>query len=462
MDLSYVVDWVLDNIELGDKRRARALGEMAWGLAVAGKVSFTEIGRAIEGKATAASKHKRVHRFCHNENVDPAAVQSALFQILVADALRRHSEPGPHVVPLAIDWHTYDNGAMCGLRVSLITGSRALPLMWYETRPSALKNRQTEIERQAIENLVRLRPPGVTWLLVLDCGFHASTVLDALGGAGYFVVRSQVHVLVHSPVDCWMRTGDLPVRMGSLVEFGWLTWSGTSPRTVRMVAARMPPVSQRNRRSSPRHKKKTQPGYCPLLTNLPEHLASAEDVLKIYLRRFEIEHSFRDIKSATLGLDMEHVHLKSVETYARLLCIVAVAEAVLWLCGAEAEHLELRYAHTSSRPRSGRRVLSLVRLGRLAISAIRAPIRTLIRRHLRFAILSAKRATGTTWRQPRKNCRLRTVANSPAEVPRLDRRCRRKHKGEPFVPCQAGAGWKLVKVNRGAATKSDTPAARAA
>jgi len=440
----------MHNIALGDARRAHALGEMAWALAVGGKVSFTEIGLAMQGQATPASKHKRVYRFCHNENVDPAEVQKALVRLLVGEVVCKSGLLGPHAVPLAIDWHNHDNGEMSGLRVSLITGGRALPLTWREVPHSELKGRQTTIEREAIEELVELRPPNITWVFLLDCGFHAPEVLDALNGAGYFIVRSQIHPLVHSRTNCWLPVGELPVEMGELVEFGWLTWSSTTPRTVRLVAVRMPPVKQRNRRAVPPRCKHKQRGYCPLITNLPESEAAAEDVLKMYCRRFEIEHSFRDITSATLGMDMEHIHLKSAEPYSRLLCIVAVAAVVRWLVGAEIERLGLKYAYTSSRPKDGHRVLSFVRLGGYVLRETRAridaPIELLIQRHLRPAIAKALRVTGATWRQPERTSRLEHLASTPEDLPRPARSCRRRNKQDtkPFVPCQTKAPWKRL------------------
>lgn len=459
MDSEYVIDWVLHNIRLCDFRLTRALADMAWALAVSGKVSFTEIGAAIEGRATPASNHKRVSRFCNNERVKPAAVQEALVRLLVGDALSRSKAHGPSLVTVAMDWTNYDNGEVCGLRISLITGSRALPLLWYEIPKVELKGRQTAMECKAIADLESFRPPHVTWLFLLDCGFHAPQVLDALNRTGYFIVRSQTHPLVHLPKNCWQPVGSLPVKLESLVEFGWVTWSQKTPRTVRLVVARMPPIKQRNRRAARAGTKHVQPGYCPLLTNLPEGEAIAEDVLRIYGRRFEIEHGFRDIVSSTRGLDLEHVHLKNAETYSRLLCIVALTEAILWLCGAEAERMGLKKAYSSSRPKSDRRVLSLVRLGRKAIREIRRPLHKLVRCHLRTALEIVLAITGHTWRAPKRAYRLDNLAEAPRALPRLGSRCRRKNKGDrPFAPC-VQAAVQLRPAREGGATLAERRAA---
>src|SRR5581483_2060127 len=164
VELRTIVAWVLQHFHLGDARRARALAEMVWGLMKAGVVSFAAIGRAMTGAATAASRITRVFRFCHNEAVDPAAVQGALVNLLVGRALRPVGRIAQLAV-LSIDWHSYDNGAVSGLRVNLVTGSRALPLLWYEVHTRDLKGQQVEMQRRALRDLIAYRPPGITWVL---------------------------------------------------------------------------------------------------------------------------------------------------------------------------------------------------------------------------------------------------------------------------------------------------------
>ena len=129
---------------------------MVLGLMRAARVTFAAIGRCMEGTAKEASNIKRVYEFCHNVKVDPLVVQAALVHLLVGRALRTIRSI-PNVVTVAVDGHDYNNGEISGLRVSLMTGSRAIPLLWFE----------------AIQRLIELRPPGVTWLILLDSGFRS-------------------------------------------------------------------------------------------------------------------------------------------------------------------------------------------------------------------------------------------------------------------------------------------------
>lgn len=447
MDRGSIVTWVVESFQLGDRRRSKALGEMAWGLIKAGTVSFAAIGRALAGASTAASCITRVFKFCHNSLIDVPVVQWALIQALVGKALTTLGGI-PNLAVVAVDWHAYDNGDISGLRISLMTGTRALPLLWYEVRSNELGGRKSQIEQQAIRDLIRCRPPGVTWLILLDAGFRSPDLIRLLDQAGYYVVRSGAGTLVHSGSSCWKRIGDLPVEVGQLVELGWVHWSQQNPLIVRLVIGRLydikPPKPGRRHRPSGRYKY-TKPGLCAVVTNLPMELFSALTVIRLYARRFEIEHSFRDIKNSSLGMDMEHVHLLDTNTYSRLMCIVAVAEALLWLAGSEAEARRLHLELTPSRPRNGRRVLSLRSVGRLCVDQIAPPIGHLIREHLGRAIRGILNVVGRTWRDARDERTLRALVRSAKDILELNGDCNRKGKGRRR-PCRLENAWPTLPV----------------
>jgi hypothetical protein len=444
LELHRIVAWVVENFQLGDVRRCRALGAMVWGLMRAGVVSFAAIGRCMPGPATAASCISRIFRFCHNPGVDPRAVQAALVNVLAGRTLGHRRGVGRFAM-VSVDWHTYDNGDVSGLRVSLVTGSRALPLLWYEVKTNELGGQQTAIEHQALRDLILYRPPGITWVLLLDSGFHSSELIDLLDEAGHYIVRQSVRILVHSSHACWTRLGDLPVKLGQVVDFGWVHWAARAPRSVRILAARLYEGKQprRGRRGARSGYKYTQPGLCIVATNLPDERFDAIAVIRMYARRFEIEHNFRDLKNATLGMDMEHVHLLDVNTYSRLMCIVALAEALLWLNGAAAEARDLHLNYTPSRPRTQRRVLSLRHLGQLCLGQVRASIDVLLRTHLRSAILAAPQTIGTTWRDATEYGELRRRALTKEQLKPIPKVCRRcTNEGRPR--CRAADQWSLT------------------
>lgn len=397
---------------------------MAWGLVQADRVSFAAIGRQVESASFPASQITRVFKFCHNELVDPAIVQETLVKHLAGRA--EAAVRGVKLVTVALDWHAYDNGRINALRLSLMTGTRALPLLWYEIETAKLGGRMGEMEQQAIRDLIRYRPPGITWLILLDSGFRSPDLIRLLDQAGYYVMRSATSTLFHTEESCWARVGDLPVEVGEVVEFGWGYLSKQNPLRVRLVGARIydvkPPKPAR-RRSTTHHYKYSKPGLCIVITNLSIEIFPASIVIRLYSRRFEIEHNFRDLKNASLGMDMEHVHLRHADTYARLMCIVAVAESVLWLVGMEAEAQGLQLRFTPSQPRDGRRVLSLRRLGRLCLDRIEGSVEELLEKHLRPAITGIIDVVGRTWKDARRQGRLESAVLRASDLKRLKRNC---------------------------------------
>ena len=395
-----MMTWCESTFHLGDVRRSRALGEMAWGLMNASVVSFAAIGRGMQSDALPASSITRAFKWCHNRHIDPLAVQEALLVEFVAKSAVNLGEL--RVATVALDWHSYDNGRISSLRVSLMTGSRALPLFWSHCLTSDLRGHRYEMEREAVDRLARLRPLGVTWLMLLDAGFITPAFIPLLDKTGYYIVRTSCTMKVHAGCGCWTPAGDLPVRLGEGVEFGWLHRGKHNPQPARFVCARIyaeRPL-QRGLRSSIRRYKNTKPGLCLLSTNLPLELVDAAGVVQLYGRRFEIEHGFRDLKNATLGMDMEHVHLDDLSTYDRLMCIVAVAEALLWMIGAEAEARGLHRSLSPSQPRDPtRRVLSLRNVGVHLLRHFDLPVKTLIRARLVEAIRNVVGVVGASWRQ---------------------------------------------------------------
>lgn len=432
MKLSRIVAWVQSNFHLGDVRRAAALAEMAWGLIVGGKVSYAEIGRHMLGPAQEDSKITRVFNFCHNKHVEPGAVQRDLVRVLLAKT-QPQDLGKERVITVSIDWHMFDNAEECSLRVSLLTGSRALPLLWYDVKKSDLKGRQKEIEYQALEDLISLRPEGIKWLVLLDSGFRSAPRIRALETVGYFILRSDSKTQVHASGLCWKRVEQLGVQAGQVVEFGYVRWSCQQPVEVRLVACKLLKLVQylRRRKANPQKSKNTQPGLWPLLTNLPSEQFSAVAVVRLYARRFECEHNFRDMKNASLGLDMEHLHLKKPETYTRLMCIVALAELLLWLFGSEAEAKGTAKTLSPSRPKDGRRVLSLVRVGHYRASQAQGGLTTLIRAHLRPALQKVFTVVGRNWIEAiEPDMVLRNQVSHLSALPPLPRACTQHAHGK--------------------------------
>jgi len=447
---SSIVAWVVANFYLIDRRLSRALAEAAWGLMKADCVSLSAIGRAMRGPLKAAGQIKRLWRLIHNPRFSPPAVQAALIHWIVGTALPPKGG-SLRIGVVAMDWVELDFGRIKALRVNLITGSRALPILWYEVLASEMKQHQTELQRRAILDLALHRPPHVKWLVVLDSGFNSSELIDVLNASGaYFEIRTTTKRLVHGLQDCWSAIETLPVSVGQLVDFGWVHHAASNSRAVRLVIARLydgKKPARKSRRPPKSTYKYSMPGLCAVITNLPEDEFSGVDVIRFYARRFEIEHHFRDLKNASFGMDMEHTHLSRASVYSRLMCIVALAETCLWLGGTEVESRGLHRSLSPCRPKDDRRVISLRNAAKQYLGLIQVPIETLISRHLEPALERAPYVISKSWKDVKDPRQLKARAATPDDLTPLPARCRHRGDGSHRI-CPRKPVWELVPTHQ--------------
>ena len=87
----------------------------------------------------------------------------------------------------------------------------------------------------------------------------------------------------------------------------------------------------------------------------------AQEVVKLYGKRFSIEETFRDEKDLHFGLGLSSTHIKDAARRDRLLFLVALAHALLTLLGAASEETELD--RTLKANTSKKRTHSLFRQG---------------------------------------------------------------------------------------------------
>jgi hypothetical protein len=402
----------------------------------------------MRGPLQAAGQIKRVWRLIRNPRFSPATVQASLIHCLVGNSqvLRFGSET---VVMVAMDWVDYDNGRVKGLRVNLVTGSRALPLLWYETLASEMKKTQTALQERAVRDLILHRPPHIKWLILLDSGFMSSALLDLLHMAGFFIVRTRADRLVHGQDSCWSAIKNLPIRVGQIVDFGWVHHAASNSRVVRLVLARIyaGTKSKQPRRRSQLHRYKySQPGLCAVTTNLPRGAYSPQQVIRLYARRFEIEHHFRDLKNASLGMDHEHCHLKNIEAYGRLMAIIAVAEACLWLSGTDLEQNGLHRHLSVARPAKPRRDISIRNVACEYLGLRSVDVERLIACHLGPALPAAHHVVSRHWKQLVRVLKLENLAESANALSPLGPRCRHRGSGAKRVH-ELVPNWPLQEVD---------------
>ena len=117
----------------------------------------------------------------------------------------------------------------------------------------------------------------------------------------------------HQPFDLLAA---LPEAGAALVEHSVCIGTGREPVTARLIIARKPPEAVERQRAKLRRRasrkgEKTDPrtltaaGYLMLLTSLPVDSATAEEVVRLYRMRWQIELAFKRLKSLGGFADMQ-------------------------------------------------------------------------------------------------------------------------------------------------------------
>jgi hypothetical protein len=97
-------------------------------------------------------------------------------------------------------------------------------------------------------------------------------------------------------------------------------------------------------------------------TSLPGGFKQADQVVKLYALRMQIEEAFRDLKSTRFGLSLESHRTYQVEPLQLLLLIATRALRVAWLIG-KATKLTGQHRHYQANTVRDRVVLSPLFVG---------------------------------------------------------------------------------------------------
>jgi hypothetical protein len=224
-----------------------------------------------------------------------------------------------------IDWTDFDDDDHTTLYVALATKhGRATPLAWKTVKKSTLAGRRTEIEHDMVEQLHAWLPPEVNITLLADRGFGDQALYELLGMYGWdYVIRFR------GGIGVALEEGELhPAR-------AWVDPSGRA-RMLRDVQV------TRERTRLPAvvlvHARAMKEAWC-LATSLADKRAN--EVVRLYGKRFSIEEWFRDSKDLHFGMGLRATHIRNAQRRDRLLLLVAIAYALLVLLGAACEETGL-------------------------------------------------------------------------------------------------------------------------
>jgi len=319
------------------EKRLESLSNGVLGVLHAAVLAIHAIGAAYAAVAHRHAKHgiKQVDRWLSNAAFDVARLLPSWVEFVIG---------AREEIVVVLDWTDFERDDHTTLCAYMVTRhGRATPLVWRTVPKSTLEGKRTGYEHELIETLHAILRPEIRVTLLADRGFGDQKLYELLGLLGWdYVIRFRECILVEDehgeqkPASAWVGSG-----RAKMLKSPHVTTDRTAIPAVVVV-----------------HAKGMKEPWC-LATSLADK--KAQDVVKLYGKRFTIEETFRDQKDLHFGLGLSATHIKSAQRRDRLLFLVAIAHALLTLLGAASEETGLDRTLKANTVK--KRTLSLFRQG---------------------------------------------------------------------------------------------------
>lgn len=327
------------------------------------RLTLTELGRALIGKAHVKHSIKRVDRLLGNRHL--AGERFDLYQALARRLVGALAQP-----LIVVDWTDLSPDRRWQLlRAALPIGGRC-PTLYEEVHPLT-RFGNPRVHRAFLAKLKTLLPEGVTPILITDAGFRAPwfKAVNRLGWHWIGRIRNRTYLRPHGTV-AWIGCKTLYTQAHARPQsLGAYDIVRSNPVACRLYLVKRP-KRYRVRKSlfgqpvrSNQSLKQARAQREPWLLAASPSLAplDATQIINAYAKRMQIEEAFRDLKCMRYGLGFSLSLSRSRERLATLLLIALLSFFVLWLIGQHALAHGLHFRYQSNTRRS-RPVLSLFNL----------------------------------------------------------------------------------------------------
>ena len=304
-----ILTWMESKVNGMRRSRMKTLADVVSAAMELRGVGLLALGRAMHSSTTAKHNIKRVGRFLGNSAVESTSIARAIFN----EFAPRHGR----VIVLA-DWTDVANGKL--LVFAMPCNGRSVPFFTKVVPKQAGDGALVRAENEALHTLKTICQDRSDIVLVSDRGFGNQRWLRAVVANGFHFVQRLSCVFFADTEHYIGSLKELNLRRGKKVrDWGHGTLGEDEAIEGRLVTAY--------------DKKAKEPWY--LVTDLDD--VSAEEVVKVYRRRWWIETMFRDKKNRDWGMGLAAVDLKDYRRYDRLFYILALAFIFLCAHGAAAE-----------------------------------------------------------------------------------------------------------------------------
>lgn len=241
-----------------------------------------------------------------------------------------------------IDWSDLRaDGSLQLLRAAVMAEGRALTI-YEEVHPQSSLGSPI-VQRLFMRRLKAVLPPSFSAIIVTDAGFRATWfhMLEQQKWLWIGRIRNRDMVCAEGSTG-WVGGKTLYAKANLHPRhLGNFSYARTNPVPCALTLHRRPPKHRHHKtklgqlcRSA--HSQKVRAGQTePWLLAVSPRLnsLSANDVIRAYAGRMQIEQTFRDLKSQRCALGLSTCQTRSAPRMAMLLLIGALASYALWIIG---------------------------------------------------------------------------------------------------------------------------------
>lgn len=324
--------WLSDVLPCMHTKRREALGAAISGVFRSGRLTVTSIGRAIGGEAKEKHNIKRSDRLISNKKLQTESVE-------IYTALSQQVLAGVNRPIILIDWSDIDaRRKFFLLRAATPVSGRSLTL-YEEVHDSSTKEKRAT-HKEFLIRLKKILPRECKPIILTDAGFRTPWFKQvyALGWdfIGRVRNREMIKVTENKP---WVGAKSLYSEAKTspqLLSDAVLTRS--NPLKCSLVLYKSKPKGRvllgkmgkkkRNRTSLIASKRAREPW---LLASSLTH--SAENIVKLYTTRMQIEEAFRDLKCPRFGLSLYQNGTYKIARMIILVMLGSMTATFAWLLG---------------------------------------------------------------------------------------------------------------------------------
>jgi len=344
--------------------RLTALVHATSALLVGQRLSLTQLGRNLVSTARVKHNIKRMDRLLGNAHLHKE--RRDIYRFICQELLKGNTQP-----LIIVDWSELTTERDYHLlRASIPVGGRALSL--YEEVHPQKDIGSPKIQRRFLQTLQHLLPETCVPVVITDAGFRNPWFKSVIALGWDYVGRVRNRDML-KPVntDNWEPCKTLYAKATCRARYlGEYSVVRTNPIETHLYLVKK---KAKGRHQYNRDKTRTSRGKSEkiarrqkepwlITTSLCGDQGRAQQIIKLYTTRMQIEEGFRDIKSHRVGFSLSESLTRNKQRLEILLLIGALATLNTWLLGILTELKQWHYQYQSNTNKK-RRVLSTYFIG---------------------------------------------------------------------------------------------------